>query len=111
MCKRHSGFLTLITMTHDTTSKATIQAIEDHFWYSGFPHYMRSDSTNNLDSKAMDSFRERHGIEKELSRAYFVESNGMSESQSFGFAVSFSDANNSPTKIAYVSNQYIPTQV
>ena len=73
---RHSGFISVFPMT-STTSEAGIEALTDHFLFGGFPRSMRSDGAKNLDSRAVDRFREENGIVKELSLAYFAESNGM----------------------------------
>ena len=62
-----------------TTSEAGIEALMDHFLFGGFPRSMRSDGAKNLDSRAVDRFRLENGIIKELSSAYFAESNGMAE--------------------------------
>ena len=62
-----------------TTSEAGIEALMDHFLYGGFPRSIRPDGAKNLDSRAVDRFREENGIIKELSSAYFTESNGMAE--------------------------------
>ena len=75
---RHSGFISVFPMT-STTSEAGIEALTDHFLFGGFPRSMRSDGAKNLDSRAVDRFREENGILRELSSAYFAESNGMAE--------------------------------
>ena len=75
----HFSGLPFVAPLKPTTTKSILSKLSAWFMDFGFPHIIRSDGGPQFRGEFND-FCKKHGIEKQLSSAYFPQSNGLAES-------------------------------